>query len=671
MKNCPICQLTYPDQYSLCPHDGGKLEESKVWTAGTIVRDKYKIIGRIGAGGMATVYQAEHVHFHELRALKVITESLSGDDAFVRRFMQEAVLTRRLQHPNAVRVDDIDRAEDGRPFIVMEYLEGMVLKDAIKPQTPMPVDEACRIAKQVASALGAAHKMGLVHRDIKPANIFLISTPQGTQAKVLDFGIAKVKEARLEDSQAANLTLTGKGMVIGTPAYMSPEQAAGKRGDELDGRSDLYSLGVVFYQMLTGDLPLWADSELHLLMAHLSTEPVPIQQRLPSLPPLLAYTVMRCLAKDPAQRPQDAEAFIKEIEDFEASNVPTPQPVIPVIPDKPKQPPTRPHVPVDYATNANAKPPFFTKTKAFALAAVLLVVAGLSALGVRLRTHHPAVVNPPVQVANVPTQDQTPAPAVKESEIPPAIPEAQNNDIPDAKDPTSTDVKDAVKDTPAPVSKPTVPKKVVPSPTKSYADTAPPMDSGNGNPKANANSTPTQTASNDPWAVYSNGGSSPKTAQTQPVPNNPPPSSTEQSMDEFDKTIRGNSSAGPSGGVTPRMPNGQMNQGQPNQGAASFMPPMVIFKVDPKYPQQARPYRISGASVLDVTVDANGIPFNIRVVRAAGYGLDQQAVEAIRRWRFRPGSRNGTPVNSHVGVQVNFHFAGLFSFAKSSVVPGL
>jgi len=140
-----------------------------------VVGEKYRILGKLGEGGMATVYKALHVRFDELRALKVMSPELAADPTFVKRFMREAVITRRLQHPNAVRVDDIDEAEDGRPFIVMEYIEGRSLKEVIQQEAPIPVERVCTIAKQIAAALDAAHRLGMVHRDIKPANIVLVA----------------------------------------------------------------------------------------------------------------------------------------------------------------------------------------------------------------------------------------------------------------------------------------------------------------------------------------------------------------------------------------------------------------------------------------------------------------------------------------------------------------
>jgi TonB family protein len=327
MKNCPTCHANYPRDYTHCPRDLTLLKELGSWQEGAVVRGRYRILARVGAGGMATVYKAEHIHFHELRALKAINPDLATDANFVQRFTQEAVLTRRLQHPNAVRVDDIDQAEDGLPFIVMEFIGGRNLKEVMQSEGPMPVARVCSIIKQVASALAAAHELGIVHRDIKPANVALVApgsshgrnadlVPQ-EQAKVLDFGIAKIKEGHLEDSGVTQGTLTGTGMLIGTPAYMSPEQAVGKKGDDLDGRSDLYSLGVMMYQMLAGELPLKGDSEMGVLIAHIQSVPRDIRTYRTDVPEAIAKLVMQCLEKRPEQRPANAGALIDEIELWE------------------------------------------------------------------------------------------------------------------------------------------------------------------------------------------------------------------------------------------------------------------------------------------------------------------------------------------------------------------
>lgn len=335
MKSCPTCQKTYPDDFSLCPRDGAALVESGAWTEGAVVRGKYRILAKLGQGGMGAVYKAVHLRFNEVRALKVMSPQVAGDPLFVKRFEQEAIITRKLQHPNAVRVDDIDETDDGRPFIVMEFIEGKSLQKVIESEGPLPVSRVCPIIKQVAAALGAAHELGMVHRDIKPDNIVLVAQgPQSDpaafqeQAKVLDFGIAKLKEVRA--TEGARLSLTGTGIVIGTPEYMSPEQAAGKRGDELDGRSDLYSLGVVMYEMLSGRLPFKSDTPMGMLVAHMHTPPKPIAEARPGLqiPDAIANLVMRCLEKTPELRPASAAALIAELDRAEK------QPAVPLAPTR-------------------------------------------------------------------------------------------------------------------------------------------------------------------------------------------------------------------------------------------------------------------------------------------------------------------------------------------------
>ena len=313
MKICPTCRATYSDNISFCSSDGAALTAVTAWTEGMIIRGRYRILSRVGGGGMGEVYKALHTGFDELRALKVISPELMADRTFVKRFKNEAFITRKLQHPNAVRVDDIDEAEDGRPFIVMEYIEGKSLRKLIVEEGLLAAPRVCTIAKQVAAALDAAHQFGMVHRDIKPDNIVMVETPEGEQAKVLDFGIAKVKEARL--GEGGQMTLTGAGIVVGTPQYMSPEQAKGMRGDELDARSDLYSLGVVMYEMLTSDLPFKAENLMDMLLAHVQRPPKPLFVVRPgaNIPSSLASLVMRMLQKKRELRPQSAAALIDEI----------------------------------------------------------------------------------------------------------------------------------------------------------------------------------------------------------------------------------------------------------------------------------------------------------------------------------------------------------------------
>jgi serine/threonine protein kinase len=314
MKYCPSCHKTYPGDYNVCPADQTGLQSSHEFQPGMIIRNKYEILARIGIGGMGAVYKGRHVTFNEFCAIKVVNDSIAGDANFLQRFQTEAVVTRKLRHPNAVRVDDFDYTDDGRPFIVMELVEGRNVGEVLQAEGPLRVPRAVRIATQVARALGAAHKLGFVHRDIKPGNIILTTDEQGQEtAKVLDFGIAKLRQAA-GDAQTG-MTMTG--MVVGTPLYMSPEQFMGKKaGEEIDGRTDLYSLGVVLYQMVTGKLPFEGDTLYSIMMQHMQGAVRSPDDLVPELniPPALSKVILKSIDKSRELRFQNAEEFITALD---------------------------------------------------------------------------------------------------------------------------------------------------------------------------------------------------------------------------------------------------------------------------------------------------------------------------------------------------------------------
>jgi serine/threonine-protein kinase len=315
MKYCDVCHQTYPTEFAVCPRDQNPLRVTTELLQGMVVRGRYEIQKKLGIGGMATVYLAKHKAFNELRALKVVSSRNLEDQNFTRRFKTEAVVTRKLQHPNAVRVDDLDETEDGRPFIVMEYVEGANLRSVIQNEGPLPFKRALNIAAQAASALAAAHELGITHRDIKPDNILLVRQPDGSDlAKVLDFGIAKVREGSFD--VGGGYTATQTGLIIGTPQYLSPEQAKGEHGDQIDGRSDLYSLGIVVFEMVTGQLPFQSQTAVGLLMQHLQTpapDPRTVRPDL-NIPPALSALLYKALAKDPADRYQSAPEMLQAIQ---------------------------------------------------------------------------------------------------------------------------------------------------------------------------------------------------------------------------------------------------------------------------------------------------------------------------------------------------------------------
>jgi len=314
MKYCPSCHKTYPGDYNVCPADQTGLQSSHEFQPGMIIRNKYEILARIGIGGMGAVYKGRHVTFNEFCAIKVVNDSIAGDANFLQRFQTEAVVTRKLRHPNAVRVDDFDYTDDGRPFIVMELVEGRNVGEILQAEGPFRVPRAVRIATQAARALGAAHKLGFVHRDIKPGNIILTVDEQGQEtAKVLDFGIAKLRQAA-GDAQTG-MTMTG--MVVGTPLYMSPEQFMGKKaGEEIDGRTDLYSLGVVLYQMVTARLPFEGDTLYSIMMQHMQGTVRPPDELVPELniPPELSTVILKSIDKSRDLRFQNAEQFIAALD---------------------------------------------------------------------------------------------------------------------------------------------------------------------------------------------------------------------------------------------------------------------------------------------------------------------------------------------------------------------
>jgi serine/threonine protein kinase len=358
VKYCDTCHSAYPDDFNICPRDQGALRPAADLVPGMIIRGKYEVLSKIGSGGMASVYKARHVAFGEVLALKLVGSRLSGDTDFLKRFRNEAVITRRLQHPNAVRVEDLDATEDGRPFIVMQYVDGRSLRELVRSEGPQPLARAVSVARQVCSALAAAHALGITHRDIKPDNILLGRGPDGAEhVKVLDFGIAKVREAA---EGGEGYTPTRTGMIVGTPQYISPEQAMGKRGDEVDGRADLYSLGVVLYEMVTGRLPFQSDTAMGMLLHHLQTAPTPPDLARPDLaiPAALTDVLMRALQKDRDQRYASAEEMLAALDQVAALPLPEAPPLewpaVPVITPPPVRTPSgaptpRPLTPTELA----------------------------------------------------------------------------------------------------------------------------------------------------------------------------------------------------------------------------------------------------------------------------------------------------------------------------------
>jgi serine/threonine-protein kinase len=279
----------------------------------------YKLVRKLGSGGMGTVYEACHEELGRRCAIKILKDELSTNAKIVKRFFNEARAVAKIHHENIIDVYDFGQTNDGRYFFIMELLEGVSLQSELKQRGTLEVKRACFIIGQVARALAASHTAGIVHRDLKPANLILIRRANVNDfVKVLDFGVAKL----IQKSDADD---TETGMVIGTTRYMSPEQCRG--GKQVDHRADIYALNMVFYHMLAGKLPFDADNPGDMMVQHLTAKPPALSTLLPGLPPEIDALVARSLEKDPAERPQRMDDFADALVPFGAPARPPDAPV--------------------------------------------------------------------------------------------------------------------------------------------------------------------------------------------------------------------------------------------------------------------------------------------------------------------------------------------------------
>ena len=273
---------------------------------GRTLADKYLIEEHLGSGGMCDVYRARHVGMDKPVAVKVLKAQLAADPKIAERFEQEARAASRIHHPHAINVTDYGIDKDQTPFIVMDLVKGETLGQMLRSTGAFTVERSANILRQSCGALEAAHAVGVIHRDIKPDNIILAEYDGSDWVEVVDFGVAKIQE-----DVNRRASLTGENILIGTPRYMSPEQCDDK---PVDARSDIYSLGVVLYEMLSGEAPFEGDSSTRLLMAHAAEPPAPLRQKRPELSPEIEAVVMKALEKDPEKRPQSAADFAREFE---------------------------------------------------------------------------------------------------------------------------------------------------------------------------------------------------------------------------------------------------------------------------------------------------------------------------------------------------------------------
>ncbi|HEY2736683.1 MAG TPA: serine/threonine-protein kinase, partial [Polyangiales bacterium] len=309
MRTCPRCGTRYADPLAYCPNDGAKTIASDAPVApldpliGQIIDGRYAVEARIGEGGMGIVYRARHVGLKKPIALKLMRSDQAHDPDVVQRFVQEARASSAIGHPNIVDISDFGATQDGAIYFAMEYLQGHSLAQAML-RGPLARERALSILIQIASALAAAHARGIIHRDLKPDNVFLTREPENDDfVKVLDFGIAKVKNA------AAKITRTGA--VFGTPHYMSPEQAAGQ---PVDPRSDIYSLGVIMYQLFVGQLPFEGESFIGVMEKHRFEAPLAPSARVPALRGTIEQIILKAMQKKPEARQPTMLALRDELE---------------------------------------------------------------------------------------------------------------------------------------------------------------------------------------------------------------------------------------------------------------------------------------------------------------------------------------------------------------------
>jgi eukaryotic-like serine/threonine-protein kinase len=408
---CRVCGEAHDSEMRFCPR---ATEPTAIWDGpcGTKV-DRYYVEKLLGGGGMGAVYFARHVHLEQPVALKLLKANLAASRDMVERFVREAKAAAAIGNPHIIRVSDFGITSDGRAFLAMELLDGRDLDHVLASEKTLAPARAARIALQVLDGLGAAHAAGIVHRDLKPANIFLLA---GDQVRLVDFGVSKVL------ARPGTSSLTQTGMVMGTPMYMAPEQFKGAR--EVDGRADLYAVGVTLYQMLSGAFPYDAQTYESLILQIYTEPPKPLSQVAPGVPGPLAQVVERAMAREPERRYANAREFADALRATMAaigeSLPPAPPPIATPGPVTPFG-----------ATAPQVKPKPAEKKKTGKLQWVvlgLLVAGGATTAGVLASRRGVTVASAPPP-APVPVPAPVPAPAPVPVPVP-AAPDAEpDNDI--------------------------------------------------------------------------------------------------------------------------------------------------------------------------------------------------------------------------------------------------
>jgi serine/threonine protein kinase len=432
--NCPSCATPLVETARFCPACGkqtlggatvGALTRPPSDIIGREIAGRYKIVAKLGEGGMGAVYRGEQLSLKRAVAVKLLRPELSADPMLLRRFNAEAEAVAKLGHPNTVNIYDFGQDSDGALFIAMEFIEGRSLRSAIAKEGPFSARRALTIASQIAASLSDAHARSIVHRDLKPDNVML--QDRGRQrdiVRVLDFGIAKLRD----DSRATQQAMTQAGDMLGTPQYMAPEQI---RGTAVDGRADIYALGCIIYEMVTGAMPYEAPTVMAMLSKHLLEQAVAPSTRRPdlTLPPAIDQLVMSAMAKEPSARPATMDAYAEHIaamldmlpadpnrsagmtpmsaQQAAAPPAPTPSPYHSPPPGPPSSVPAGVAAVPSYVPMAAPVPPPPRPHKVPWLALVLVaLVGGGIAVWLATRSHAPAAA-PPSEPSE-PSEPQTP-----------------------------------------------------------------------------------------------------------------------------------------------------------------------------------------------------------------------------------------------------------------------
>lgn len=480
--NCPNCEQPLRDGAQFCTRCGartvamtGEEPPSSLSTAettpgaaqdevfetgdslvGRVLDGKYEIVAPLGSGGMGTVYRARRIHIGDEVAIKVLHPRLTNDEKLVERFRREARAAAQLHHPNVVTIHDYGEARGpgGFAYIVMELVRGESLRDILKREGRLETARAVSLMRDVCAGVGAAHRRSIVHRDIKPDNIIVTPPDEDREhetVKVVDFGIAKLRDLAAEGS-----TLTEAGMMVGTLFYMSPEQC---KGEPLDSRADVYSLGAMLHEMLAGTPPFTASNITSMIFKHVGEPPPPLPEDLP-IPQALRATVLRALSKEPDARPRDASEFAREVQSA-LNSAPAPgatppaEPFfpatahpVPVTPSSPPRPSTRasaeqdevtvvqdlsartarplPAQPTQYPPRPPAAPPPRPSRKGYVVGLLFVFFVGVSALAavgifLYMQGNRGTTVNVNTRPTPTPARSATPTPSPTPTPLPEAM----------------------------------------------------------------------------------------------------------------------------------------------------------------------------------------------------------------------------------------------------------